>query len=178
MLTTLQRAKEMLGIEMPDDELTILLSVASQAIEEKCRRNFRKQVYESQADGLRGKYIRLPNYPIHSVSAHHEGRPLKGIEILEDGILFRSCGWPCGERVISLTYTAGYVLPGDATPDEPATLPETLEYACILLVKHLQREPGVTAERVGDISVSYAADQMDMPLAVKSLIAPHIRPDM
>ncbi|MNL54722.1 hypothetical protein D3C87_1780750 [compost metagenome] len=95
---------------------------------------------------------------------------------MEEGILYRLDGWPEGDRAIMISYTAGYVLPNDATTDEPATLPETLEFACIMLAKHLLREPGVTSERVGDISVTYAAEEM--PVAVQSLIAPHIRPDM
>ncbi|OXL83175.1 hypothetical protein BCV73_08860 [Paenibacillus sp. SSG-1] len=178
MLTTLAKAKSLIGLDIPDEDLKTLLMVSSQFIEEYCRRKFKKQTYSVKVDGLKGGFIRLPNYPVHTISADVDGDILDGIEALDDGILYRSDGWPVGIRTISITYMAGYVLPEEATEANPSTLPETIEYACILLAKHLQREHGVTSERVGDISVSYAADQMDMPMAVKSLLAPHVRPDM
>ncbi|ULO08930.1 phage gp6-like head-tail connector protein [Paenibacillus sp. 19GGS1-52] len=182
MLTTLTKAR-LLGIdptgEIPDEELTALLIVASTAIEEKCRRRFKLQEYNGQVNGMRGQYLYLPNYPVHYLSIYERpDHPFIDVETLDNGIFFRRCGWPGGERGLSVTYTAGYVLPEDATEDTPSTLPETLEYACVLMVKHLQREPGIASERVGDISVAYAAAEADMPMAVKALIAPHIRPEL
>lgn len=182
MLTTLAKAR-LLGVDpagdMPDAELTALLTVASAAIEEKCRRRFKLQQYTGRVNGMRGQYLYLPNYPVHSISIYEKpDLPFTDVETLDNGIFFRYCGWPGGERGLSVTYTAGYVLPGDATEDNPSTLPETLEYACVLMAKHLQREPGVTSERVGDISVAYAAAEADMPMAVKALIAPHVRPEL
>lgn len=183
MLTTLSKAKTMMGLDPEDDsqdiELLELAAVASTMIEEACRRQFKLQTHRIKVTGLPGKYIRLPNYPIQSItSISGAGATLSGVEILDFGILFRECGWPCGDRVISVTYSAGYVLPDEATEQSPRTLPETLEFACIMLMKHLQREPGVQTERLGDASVTYAAGESDMPGAVKALIGPHIRPDM
>ncbi|WP_342410612.1 phage gp6-like head-tail connector protein [Paenibacillus sp. FSL R10-2778] len=182
MLTTLDKART-LGIdpsgEIPDNELAALLTIASVAIEEVCRRNFKLQSYSERVSGMRGSYLRLPNYPVHEVRIYEmANRPFEDVERLEHGILFRHCGWPGGERGLTVNYTAGYVLPNDATEENPATLPETLEYACVLLAKHLQREHGVSSERVGDISVTYSAAEADMPMAVKSLINPHIRPEL
>ncbi|OMF28309.1 hypothetical protein [Paenibacillus sp. FSL H8-0259] len=182
MLTTLAKAR-LLGIDptgdLQDVELTALLTVASAAIEEKCRRAFKLQEYTGRVNGMSGQYLYLPNYPVHSISVYHKPEhPFTDVETLDNGVFFRRCGWPGGERGLSVTYTAGYVLPEDATEENPSTLPETLEYACVLMAKHLQREPGIASERVGDISVAYAAAEADMPLAVKSLIAPHIRPEL
>ena len=183
MLTTLSKAKLMMGIEVEDDsqddELLSLIVVASTMIEEVCRRVFKLQTHTSKVTGLPGKYIRLPQYPVHAItSISGPYGELAGVETLDSGILYREGGWPRENRSITVTYQAGYVLPGDATDNDPATLPETLEYACILMIKHLQREPGVQSERVGDISVSYSAAESDMPSAVKALITPHIRPEM
>lgn len=182
MLTTLAKAR-LLGVDPADDlsdtELTALLAVASAAIEEKCRRKFKLQEYTGRVNGMRGQYLYLPNYPVHSISVYESPeRPYEDVETLDNGVFFRRYGWPGGERGLSVIYTAGYVLPMDATDDNPSTLPETLEYACVLMAKHLQREHGVTSERVGDISVTYAANEADMPMAVKSLIAPHVRPEL
>ncbi|ELK38861.1 hypothetical protein D478_27507 [Brevibacillus agri BAB-2500] len=93
----------------------------------------------------------------------------------EKGVLFRKDGWCAADRQITLTYTAGYVLPGDATPENPQTLPESLELACILLCQTLMRQPGVTSERVGDIAVTYATESDGLPGAVKSLVDPFKR---
>ncbi|WP_340395291.1 phage gp6-like head-tail connector protein [Paenibacillus sp. FSL E2-0177] len=182
MLTTLAKAR-LLGVDpandMTDAELTALLTVASAAIEERCCRSFKLQQYTGRVNGMRGQYLYLPNYPVHSMSIYEKPEyPFSDIETLDNGVFFRRCGWPGGERGLSVTYTAGYVLPEDATEENPSTLPETLEYACVLMAKHLQREHGVSSERVGDISVTYAAAEADMPMAVKSLINPHIRPEL
>lgn len=183
MLTTLSKAKTMMGLDSEDNsqdiELLELVAVASTMIEATCRRQFKLQTHNNKITGLPGKYIRLPNYPVHSISSiSGAGASLSGVEILDFGILYRECGWPLGDRAISITYSAGYVLPSEATAQNPSTLPQTLEFACILLMKHLQREPGIQTERLGDASVTYAAGESDMPGAVKALIGPHILPDM
>lgn len=182
MLTTVERARR-LGIDHGDsateEELQALIAVASTAIEEYCRRKFGLQRHEGRASGMKGSYLQLPNYPVHEVSITREpDQQVPNVELLEHGILFSRCGWLGGVREYTVSYTAGYVLPANATEDTPATLPATLEYACVLMVKHLQREQGVASERVGDISVSYHASEADMPAAVKALLAPHIRPDI
>ncbi|GBF73059.1 hypothetical protein PA598K_01344 [Paenibacillus sp. 598K] len=182
MLTTIERARRM-GVDpseaMPDEELTMLIAVASTAIEEYCRRKFGMAEHSDRASGMRGPYLQLPNYPIHSVVIGRDfEHPVEDVSILADGILFSRCGWPGGIRDYAVTYTAGYVLPSQETEDNVTTLPATLEYACVLMIKHLQREHGVASERVGDISVSYSAAEADMPSAVKAMLAPHVRPEI
>jgi hypothetical protein len=179
MLTTASNAVRLLGgIEIPDFDLGMLIAAASQAIEERCRRTFRKQEHTEIYDGVTGRRLLLRNYPIHAASVQTAaGVPLTGFQIMqEEGMLFRREGWPCGERSIIVSYTAGYVLPGDATEENPRTIPEALEYACILMIKHMQREPGVQQERVGDISVTYSTEERHLPAAVENLIAPFIKP--
>lgn len=182
LLTTLDRAKPLMGIPTDDTsqdaELSLLIPVASAAIEAHCRRKFGRSDYVETVDRVEGGYLLLRNYPINSVTQVL----LNGADEVVDfetnsdiGSLFRKQGWPRTERTIKVNYSAGYVLPGGAGPSD---LPPQLEFACVLFIKHLQREPGVQSERVGDISVAYSAGEAEMPAAVKALIAPFIRPDM
>ncbi|WP_235206850.1 head-tail connector protein [Paenibacillus tyrfis] len=69
------------------------------------------------------------------------------------------------------------MLPHDDPQAPASTLPTSLEHACVLLAPHLQRTAGVTAERVGDISVTYeSGDGGGFPSAVLALIRPYERP--
>ncbi|MBW7452446.1 phage head-tail connector protein [Paenibacillus sepulcri] len=185
MLTTLARAKSLLGLAEEDISqdalLLISLKAASRAIEDRCRRSFCLLEHIEHCTGLPGPFLSVRQYPIRSVSSimSDHGGALDPFEIVEEtpGLLYRACGWPRGERSIVITYRAGYVLPEQGTEEEPSDLPETLEWACVLLAQHLQRTPGVQSERVGDISVTYSSTPniTDMPAAVEALIAPHIR---
>lgn len=173
MLTTIDKLKESLGIPVDDHNFngTLLLRIAaaSQAIETYCKRSFRKQQYTERVSGYRNsKYINLRNYPVHEIIEC----PLADYMILEEGRLYRSNGWPVGEHNLLIRYIGGYVLPGDATVDAPQTLPESLELACILYAQTMQRQPGVSSERVGDISVSYANEE-GLSSAVEALISPY-----
>lgn len=165
-----------------DEELLPLLQAASSAIEARCRRTFGYGSHTELLDGVRGGYLPLRHYPIYAASVTElDGAELKDVEILkEPGLLFRRNGWPPGQRNVTVTYTAGYRLPGaeaSSVPDEALPLPESLELACILLAKHLGREPGVTQERVGEISVTYAVDGGNrLPFTVEAMIGPYIRP--
>lgn len=176
MLTTLERAKTMLGVSLEDtgqdEQLLMLLGVASAAIEARCRRTFGRQVHVQEVDRTSGQYLFLRNYPVHSVTEVLEDeKEIKGFKVVkEKGMLSRSV-WPCG---LTVEYEAGYTLPGDETQDRPANLPKELEYACILFVQYAQRNPGVKSERVGDISVTYGDDGADIPAPIMALINPYV----
>lgn len=171
MFTTLERLKDLLpGI--PEEMIKLQAGAASAAIENYCKRSFRKQAYTERISGYStSKYINLRNYPVHSVS---EVPSDWEFEILEEGRLYRSQGWPTGEYNISVSYIGGYVLPEDATADDARTLPEPLELACLLYTQMLIREPGVKSERVGDISVTYGDDNGNLPSSVIALISPYV----
>lgn len=171
MLTTIERLKSLLP-GVPEDLLKLQAAAASAAIEHYCKRSFRKQSYSERISGYAtSKYINLRNYPVHSVT---EIPSAWDFELLDEGRLYRSHGWPAGEHNIAVSYIGGYVLPEDATEDEARTLPEPLELACLLYTQMLMREPGVKSERVGNISVSYADDKESLPFAVVSLITPYV----
>ncbi|WP_301171036.1 phage head-tail connector protein [Brevibacillus nitrificans] len=177
MLTTVDKAKSLLGIPADDEsvngQLLLYLSAASSAIETYCRRSFRLQEYKDRKhDGIKGKYLLLEGYPILQVSKVQ----VDDVDVTdyqvdpERGMLFRQDGWQAEERKITVSYTGGYVLPSDATAENPQTLPESLELACILFCQTLMRTPGVTSERVGDLAVTYGNEGEGLPTAVRSLV--------
>lgn len=176
MLTTLKRAKKLLGIAEDDVSedfyLTAALAAASNIIEQGAKRSFEYRSYSEVIDGSGTPFLRLRNYPVHSVSKLMVcGSDWIGKEFAiesENGMLFYRPCWPCGARLVEAEYTAGYILPSD-DPDAPeATLPENIELACILFAQILLRDPSVKSERVGDISVTYG--DTEMPPVVKSLM--------
>lgn len=175
MLTMLDRLKGLLGAETWGDEmLTLQIASASAAIENYCRRSFKKQSYTERVNGYAtSRYINLRNYPIHRVT---QIAIKSEYDIFDDGRLYCAAGWPAGERNIEVSYIGGYVLPGDATADEPRTLPEPLELACLLLIQMMLRDPAVRSERVGNINVTYADFDADgrLPGPVAALVAPYV----
>ncbi|WP_010500652.1 hypothetical protein [Paenibacillus elgii] len=177
MLATLERLKGLLQEEHGQDELSLHLMAASQAIESFCKRSFRKQQYTERMSGYKSDYINLRNFPVASVeSLTGQTGEITDYEILSEGRLYRRNGWPIGKHNIQVTYTGGYVLPGDATPDNPRTLPESIELACLFLAKTtFSGQLGVAGERFGDYSVTYIVkDGFELPGAVISLISPYV----
>lgn len=184
MLCTLEKFKRHMGGIGGDDELKLYLMVASQGIENYCKRSFRKQTYTEQLNGYgESPYINLRNYPVHEViSVQSSNSIVTGFESVGEGRLYRSCGWPSGKHNLTITYVGGYVLPGEETKDEPRTLPESLEFACIIYAQSLYDSQfipsGIQTERLGEMSVTYAQHQTDkssqMPPTVVSLINPYV----
>lgn len=170
MLSTLERLKGLLP-EVPDDLLLLQAAAASISIEQYCKRSFRKQEYIERISGFRNSnYINLRNYPVHSITELN----VTGYEILDDGRIYRSCGWPAGEHNLTAKYIGGYVLPGEETTESLRTLPEPIELACLLYTQMLLRTPGIKSERVGDISVTYGDDNANLPSSVIALISPYV----
>ncbi|MNT43407.1 Phage gp6-like head-tail connector protein [compost metagenome] len=174
MLTTLQRVKKQLGDTLDDETLTFYILAASQAIESYCRRSFKRQTYTEIIDGTGSPFLVVRNFPVHSGTARNEDKEI-AFQAAEDGIIFLPQGWNKGLRNITVTYDAGYVLPGDATPDQPRTLPEAIEIACLFITQGMTQNPSnVQSERVGDISVTYRdADAMYTP-TVQALLDPYV----
>ncbi|MEK4196667.1 hypothetical protein NYE59_26620 [Paenibacillus sp. FSL L8-0323] len=179
MLTTLKRAKSALGIMEGDTEqdfsLQIALEAASNAIERECNREFELKTYTQRLDGSGTQFLRLRNFPIQTVSEVREAGKVIADDSYEiegeNGMLFKRYCWPYGTRNIKVEYTAGYVLPSDVAGAAESTLPRNYELACILFAQTLMQTPGVTSERVGDISVTYASAASGvLPSAVAALI--------
>lgn len=176
MLVTLQRAKKLLGSQSTEDDLLLIasLAAASGVIENYLNRKLEYGTYRETLDAPSIPFLQLRQYPVHSVTRldHHNQTITPDSYRVEpdNGMLFRRGGWGYGERTIQIEYVAGYVLPSDVVGSPPSTLPANYEYACVMLAQSLMRQPGVTSERVGDLSVNYKDNGNEIPGVVKSLL--------
>ncbi len=150
-LTTLDRMKLMLSLDDETDERTctlieLLINKASSWVEQQVGRPLGKNIYREfyEADGQQ-ELVTL-KYPIISVDYVKEAGRLVPPELYDYGqtsnigVIYRDDGWLRAgyrrglandiietKRNIEVRYTAGYVLPKDATDEEPQTLPADLE---------------------------------------------------
>ena len=150
-LTTLERMKMMLGLPDATDERTdliisLLINRASAWIERQTGRHLGKKAYRQWYDADGQQELVTDEYPIISVEYVKE----QGAEVDPSsydysqtgnvGVIYRDEEWlkagyrkglaydiVAPKRVIEVSYTAGYVLPKDATEDDPQTLPADLE---------------------------------------------------
>lgn len=135
--------------------------------------------------------LTLARWPLVSiVSITEAGKPLAGTgyEAERDaGTVYRLTGsdtrrpWPAGKIVVE--YQAGYALPGDPV----RTLPEDIERAVILLVRHQWHargcDPLVKAEEVDGVGrVEYwfggGTKGSALPVEVDALLTPYRQPVM
>ena len=150
-LTTLNRMKLMLDLDDETDERTctlveLLINKASSWVEQQVGRPLGKNTYRElyEADGQQ-ELVTL-KYPIVSVDYVKEAGRIVPPELYDYGqtanigVIYRDDGWLRAgyrrglandiietKRNIEVCYTAGYVLPKDATDEEPQTLPADLE---------------------------------------------------
>ena len=150
-LTTLDRMKLMLSLDDETDERTctlveLLINKASSWVEQQVGRPLGKNTYREfyEADGQQ-ELVTL-YYPIVSVDYVKEAGRIVPPELYDYGqtanigVIYRDDGWLRAgyrrglandiietKRNIEVCYTAGYVLPKDATDEEPQTLPADLE---------------------------------------------------
>ncbi len=192
-LATLEAVKTELGISdaSQDALLGLLIDQASAAIVDHCGRPFARETYKETVPGYGSNRLMLSRTPIISVAsvvADSEVIVDYLIENPDAGILYRKVGWrwtpPLGwnityypvagqeELLFAVTYTAGYVLPGDTgTP----RLPQAVERACIETVKcwflGRDRDPALASERFGDLQSNYIQIEGLPPIAER-LLAP------
>jgi hypothetical protein len=153
-LTTLETMKTMLGISPDDvndqrDTIIInLINYVSAWIERMTGRNFGKQVYTQEYVASGRQELVLLQWPIISVAYVKDTR--SGFTIPPEeydfnvtgkiGVLYKDDGWPLRGyrggltaditvlmRCLEVQFTAGYVLPKDATDDDPCTLPYDIQ---------------------------------------------------
>lgn len=183
-LTTLARIKAELGITDTESDAVLegLLDRASSAISTETRRVFGRETVTETLDGSGSRLLPLTRTPIVSVSAVTEdGTAITdySVEDAEAGALYRANGWGRsggmwmwgteafssgyilpGYRDLrySVTYVAGYVLPGEASPN----LPGAVEQACLETVKawYLSRDadPALSSVQVGQLRVAYRGE--------------------
>ena len=146
-----EQLDQMLTLAGAEDEQTdliieMLINKASAWIERVTGRRLGKQSYHQWYDADGSQELVLIEYPIISIESIREDGNLVdpsrydfeqtghiGVVYRDEGWL--KAGWRRGlaydivtqKRVIEVEYTAGYVLPKDATDDDPQTLPADLE---------------------------------------------------
>lgn len=146
-----EQLEQMLGVAEAENEQTdliieLLINKASSWIERLTGRHLGKQSYRQWYDADGSQELVLIEYPIVSIESIREDGKLVdprrydygqtghiGVVYRDEGWL--KAGWRRGlaydivapKRVIEVEYTAGYVLPKDATEDDPQTLPADLE---------------------------------------------------
>lgn len=153
-LTTLDRVKQMLGIpeddvdQIRDNIIANMINSASAWFESQTGRKFKRATYREKYQGTSSQELCLRQYPIVEIEEIADTTDNAPIDVsqysTEDtghiGVVWKDDGWamravPYGlandplysRRYIEVKYTAGYVLPKDATEDNPATLPSDIE---------------------------------------------------
>jgi hypothetical protein len=144
MLTTPETLKARLKIDPADTtddaQLTRFLKHVSARFEQECNRKFAR--LENAADQFPANTSDLVvnRYPLESVTGFElkiseatGWTALDGVDYLlrPGGVirLRRALGAEC--QLLRVTYTGGYVLPGDTPTPEQTPLPDDLEQACV-----------------------------------------------
>lgn len=181
MFARLSRLKALLFFDetdtSADDQLNLALSAASDAIEQFCCRTFKKQSHTEERSGTGSKFLTVRNYPITGTPViTADTVAITDFKMLENGILFRSCGWPRGDFNVSVKYDGGYDLPSDTQNAPASTLPESIEQACLILARMIYTgEWGKDSERMPNgyaVTFSKGTPQ-GLPPVVEALIGPH-----
>lgn len=185
MLATLSKAKQQLLIlpedSSADEQVTLFLEAASEAVELYCRRSFELKERTELCSGLGSTMLPLRAYPVVSILTVGElDNLITNFVELDDGMLFRKERWPCGVFNVPVQYTGGFVLPSDEPGSPESTLPKSIELACLLLCKLLYSgEWGKVSERIGDYFVTYDkgpdGESPNLPRAVRALLRSHVR---
>ncbi len=153
-LTTLDTMKTMLGISLEDEDpqrdavITNLINSVSAWVERMTGRKLGRQTYTQKYDASGTQELVLLQWPIISVAYVKDTKD--GGTIPPDeydfnttgevGVLYKDDGWPlqgyrgglaydivAPMRSLEVQYVAGYVLPKDATDDDPCTLPYDIQ---------------------------------------------------
>lgn len=151
-LTTLDAMKTYMGISLEeenpqqDNALTQLINAASAWLETQLGRKLGRQTYTQRYDAPGTQRLVLEQYPIVSIDYIRDtitGEDMTGYYFSDDGeigVVFREDGWTyrghigglsgdfiAPRRYLEVKYTAGYILPKDATKKNPSNLPADLE---------------------------------------------------
>jgi hypothetical protein len=186
-LTTIPAVRAHLAVGDDVDDITVAdwIDQASASIVSQCRRRFaRETVAQTFRRPTNGPLVldRAPLVEAPTVNAD-------GVDLLYDdldcdlaaGLIYRmqgDCrgGWYC--RQLTVTYTAGWSLPGNPDRD----LPADIEQACLTLVAAraagIGRDPMLrsrTVEGVGSTSWIASADMGALPPQAAGLLAPYVR---
>lgn len=188
MLTQLATVKNRLGITDTTDDtlLTNLIKSASGRFERECHRQFERTVNAVEEFSGDVTEIRVARFPIESVSQFHAKENETGGWLLQSGVDYlvrRACvislasAFGTQAQQAKVTYTGGYVLPGNTPGAGETALPDELEQACVEQVAYWYQN----RHRLGLLSVPadgrtfYQLAKIDLLPNVESLLASYER---
>lgn len=184
-LTTLDAVLTNLGIgpteadPQRDAALVQLVNAASAWLETQLGRRLGRQTYKQRYIGPGTQRLVLEQYPILAIDHIRDtatGEDIEGYDFSDDGeigVVYREDGWTyrghigglsydyiAPRRYLEVEYTAGYVLPKDATEDDPCTLPADLEAVIWNMVAQqwaiLENDAqGLSAFSISDVSWTF-----------------------
>lgn len=191
-LVTLAEVKSKLRLTGTEEDavLAALIAEASSACVGHIGRPIARQRYTETVKAYDLIELQLSRFPIDTsaaitVSIDGEAMTDFSVEDAEAGILLRENGWPWSGSLsgidgfrtpdselplVSVVYTAGWAVPGQAAPDGELTLPAKISRACFEAVKDWwlrdQRDTQITARNIpqpgGVATVSYATPSTDL----------------
>lgn len=177
MLTTLARYKTYYGItdSTNDAKITMVLGMVSAEIESFCGRIFGQADYTKTCKGTDTEYIALEQYPvIGDVTITEDGEAFTDFTALpEYGMLEHDLSTWSSAKEYVISYAAGYVLPEDATEENPQILPEDLENVCMIMASmEIERQGSehLKSETIGPLRSEYL---QDMPIYLKRRLEAH-----
>ena len=162
------------------DAIVMLINQASAAIETEMRRRLGTQSYSERVKPTGSQELILSQWPILEVRRVEIGGrelPPAAYSIEDGGVLYKDDGWPwrgypyglaydpvMTSKNVLIEYTAGYILPKDATESEPATLPADIEGLCMEMVSTAYSKArsgggaGLRAFSISDVHWEWAAE--------------------
>ena len=175
-LTTLETVKAMLGIDPTDENaqrdtvLVNLINAASAWVERQTGRKLGRQVYTQKYVASGTQELVLLQWPITNVEYVKDtadGSTISPSEYDYSDFLYPT-------RYLEVKYTAGYVLPKDATEDDPCTLPYDLQNVVWGIVQQefatMQNgAQGLSAFSISDVSWTFDKEPRQSWLATIGL---------
>ena len=177
MLTTLARYKTFYGITdtASDAKITMILGMISAEIEAYCGRIFGKDDYTKTCKGTGTEFLILDQSPILTATATENDEEFTDFTIQSGVMLEYTDGVFNTASDYTISYTAGYILPEDATEEVPSTLPLDLENACIVMTSmEIERQGSehLKTEVIGPLRSDYL---QDLPIYLRRRLDAHSR---
>lgn len=180
-LTTLTRAKSALLIdesdESRDDALSMQIDAASDFFEGETGRKYGVAAYNDTFRANGEVVLFLRQYPVLSdpvVTVTVDGVANTDWTLeAASGLIAKESGW---KGTVIVSYSAGYVLPGNATKVKPATLPKDIETAVIQLAGIAVNMAGsehLSEETLGPLRYKYVGQT---PLFIQRIIDRYRKP--
>ncbi|GGM14258.1 phage head-tail connector protein [Micromonospora yangpuensis] len=183
MYATLTELRNRLRIGPEDeseDALNELLEDASQVIDDEVGQPLVRSTDTVTLDGTGGEALLLPRWPVHAVDdvvlVDEDGQ--EHVLVYRGDYTWSASGvltrrphgrlWPCHDRAVRATYTAGYELEDIA---------RRVRRICLRLAAAGRRNPaGADSEDIGDTRVRWNTPGMLLTTGERELLARYARP--